>query len=157
MSIDKGGIYMKIKTADYVCSVCKARNVKLWRPYGDDAPLICATCAEERQSPREYDEVTWAKEKDGSYRGTPTGRKLPLERWKVNDVGKIPSFFGLGTDGKPACMTDQLSVDLSDVSESYTSGETTMIPACPNEDGNFWCYTTVPEEVCEWWDNLPTR
>ena len=157
MSIDKGGIYMQIKTTNYVCSVCNARNVKLWRPNNDDSPLICATCAEKRQSPREYGEMSWTKKADGSYKGIPTGKMLPLPKWTVNAKGKVPIYDGPGPEGLPQIMTDQLIVDLSDVSESYTSGETTMLPASPTEDGGFWGYTSVPEEVCEWWENLPTR
>lgn len=148
---------MKIKTDNYVCSICEKRNVKLWRPYGDTEPLVCAECAEKRQSPHEYAEMSWSKQKDGSYKGIPTGKMLPLPKWTVNAKGKVPIYEGPGPEGAPPIMTDQLIVDLRDVSKAYSSGSTTLIPASPDEDGEFWCYTSVPEEVCKWWEELPTR
>lgn len=42
-------------------------------------------------------------------------------------------------------MTDQLIIDLKDISKSYSSGRTNMIPSAPDEEGNFWGYTSVPE------------
>lgn len=106
---------MKIKTENYVCSICGKRNVKLWRPYMGTAPLICAKCAEKRQSPQEYEETIWKKEGEDQYVGTFTGKKLPLPKWEVNDKGKVPSYFGPGPEGMPERPTDQLLVDLSDV------------------------------------------
>lgn len=148
---------MKIKTDNYVCSICGKRNVKLWRPYMGTAPLICAECAEKRQSPQEYEETIWKKSSEKFYTGKFTGKKLSLPKWKVNEAGKVPSYNGPGPEGMPECMTDHLLVDLSDVSTSYTSGNTDLIPACPDEDGVFWGYTSVPEENCKWWEELPTR
>ncbi len=148
---------MKIKTENYVCSICGKRNVKLWRPYMDTSPLICAECAEERQTPKEYEETIWAKKADGSYTGTFTGKNLPLPKWKVNEKGKVPSYLGPGPNGVTESMTDQLIVNLADVSVSYSSGSTSMVPASPDENGDFWGYTSVPEEVCKWWEELPTR
>lgn len=148
---------MKIKTKDYVCSICGKRNVKLWRPYMGTSPLICAECAEKRQTPEEYEECIWKKESEGYYTGKFTGRMLPLPKWKVDEEGFIPSYQGPGPDGQPEAITDQLIVDLSDVSTSYSSKNTTMIPALPDENSDFWGYTSVPEEVCKWWKELPTR
>ena len=54
---------MKIKTENYVCSICGKRNVKLWRPYMDTSPLICAECAEKRQESREYEEKIFGARK----------------------------------------------------------------------------------------------
>ena len=34
----------------YVCSVCKKRGVKLWRPSGTSGPLLCEKCARERKT-----------------------------------------------------------------------------------------------------------
>ena len=141
---------------NYKCSICGRENVKLWRPYMDIEPLICATCAEERQSPWEYDEVKWEKQGPIS-RGIPTGRKLPLPKWVVDEKGKIPSYDGPGPDGKEHCKTDQLMVNLSDVSSSYRSGQTSMVPAVPCENGSMWGYTSVPQEGCDWWNALPTH
>ncbi len=137
----------------YECSICGRQNVKLWRPYMDTEPLICATCAEERQSPKEYVVCVW-KEQGDYHVGTHTERKLPLPKWEVNVEGKVPSYFGPGPDGFPMGMTDQLIVNLKDVSQAYSSGETTMVPAVPDEDGE---YTSVPENRCKWWEELPTK
>lgn len=158
MSIDKEDFKMKIKTDNYVCSICGKRNVKLWRPYMDITPLICAECAEERQSSREYEEKIWSKEGEARFSGIFTGRRQPLPKWKVNEKGKIPTDMGPVPEGMTMIpMTDQLLVNMSDVSAAYSSGRTSMIPACPDEDGNFWGYTSVPEENCKWWEELPTR
>ena len=149
---------MKIKTNNYVCSICGKRNVKLWRPYGYGAPLICAECAEKRQTPREYEKKIWHRLGKDRFCGKFTGEKLPLPKWKVNENGKIPTNMGPAPKGMTIIpMTDQLLVDLSDVSIEYSPGSTSMIPACPNEDGYFWSYTVVPEENCKWWEELPTR
>ena len=139
----------------YKCAICGRENVKLWRPYMDTEPLVCATCAEERQTPLEYEEKSW-KKKGGCYLGTPTGKKFPAPKWKVDDRGKIPCRFEPSHNGE-VLKTDQLTVNLIDVSKSYSSGHTTLVPAVPNEDGEYWGYTSVPPEYCEWWDNLPTR
>ena len=156
MSIDKEDFKMKVKTDNYVCSICGKRNVKLWRPYMDTTPLICAECAEERQSPREYEEKIWSKEGKW-FSGKFTGKKLPLQKWKVNESGKIPTDMGPTPEGTVIPMTEQLLIDMSDVSTAHSTGRTSMIPACPNEDGDFWGYTCVPEENCKWWEELPTR
>lgn len=143
---------------DYKCCVCGKKHVKLWRPYGDDAPLICAECAEKRQTPQEYEECSWKKDKGKeSYTGTYTGRILPLPKWRVNEKGLIPINRDPGPIGMPKAMTDQLIVNLSGISSSYTLDGTTLIPASPTNNGEFWSYTCIPEEVSKWWENLPTR
>ena len=149
---------MNVNIKNYKCAICGREHSKLWRPYMDVEPLICATCAEEMQSSMEYDEVVW--EKDGTtngYIGNPTGVKLPLPRWTINDDGKIPSYNGPGPDGLPDMLTDQLIVDLSNKFKNYSSGHTTIIPAVPYGNDGFWGYTAVPEDLCEWWRKLPTR
>ena len=95
----------------YKCSICSRQNVKLWRPYMGTEPLICAKCAEERQTTEEYDE----------------------------------------------CMTNQLKIDLKDVSDPEYAGVTTMVPAVPDENGDFWAYTSVSEDGFKWWEELPTK
>lgn len=139
-----------------VCSICGRKGVKLWRPYMSTRPLICAECAEKRQVPRECDKVIWRKE-NGQHVGKVTDEKISLPKWKVDKKGKIPSAFGPGPKGEPESMTDQLLIDLSRDFKSYSSGRTSMVPACPDEDGDFWGYTSVPDEVCKWWSELPTR
>ena len=80
-------------------------------------------------------------------------------KWRVNNEGLIPSSHGPEPKELPLSMTDQLVVDLSTVSESYSSGSTSMIPAVPDpeQDDAFWAYTAVPEGRCKWWKELPTR
>ncbi len=119
-------------------------------------PLICAECAEKRQTARECSEVIWRKEK-GKYVGKITDKKFSLPKWKVDENGKIPSWNGPGPKGMLERKQDQLTIDLSKDSKSYSSGRTSMVPACPDEDGDFWGYTSVTDEVCKWWDELPTR
>lgn len=141
---------------DYVCSICGRKGVKLWRPYMSTGPLICATCGEKLQAPRECDKVIWRKEK-GQHVGKITDEKMSLPKWKVDEKGKIPSAFGPGPKGEPEPMTEQLELDLSTVSRCHSSGRTSMVPACPADERSFWGYTAVPEEVCKWWEELPTR
>lgn len=136
----------------YVCAFCGREHVKLWRPYMGTEPLICAICAEERQSTRKHEEVTWRKEGD-HYIGTPTGKLLTLPKWTVNEKGRIPSMHGPGPDGIQLEMTDQLIINFKENSESWC----TMVPAVPDENGDFWGYTAVPDEGVKWWRNLPTR
>ena len=100
---------MKIKTDNYVCSICGKRNVKLWRPYMGTEPLICAECAEKRQSPREYREEVWETNKQLES-CTLTITSHPLPNWKVNKKGKIPTAVGPVSDGRPLPMTYKLLV-----------------------------------------------
>lgn len=141
---------------EYKCSICGKLGVKLWRPYGGCELLVCAECAEKRQSPIEYDEVTWKKEGE-KYIGEPTGRKLLLENWKVNEKGKVQNYDGPGPEGIQREMTYQLIVNFKKY--GYASGKTTLIPAIPYEncDDEFWKYGATPQEKVEWWENLPTR
>lgn len=142
----------------YVCSICGSVGVKLWRPYGGTDILICALCAEERQSPYEYDDLNWQKDiKENCYIRIKTGRKLKLDKWKVDKKGLVPSYRGPGPKKLKQEKTDQLIVDIGDVSELYTSGNTIMIPAVTDDNSNFYCYGALPEALCVWWRNLPTR
>lgn len=134
---------MKTINENYVCSICGKKSVKLWHPYiGGKSYLICAECAEKHQTPMEYQETIWYTREDGSYTGEFATRKIPLPKWSVDEEGKVPSYHGSEEEYK----TDQLIVDLSDMGLSIT----TLVPAAPDEDGNF------SEEICKW-TKLPTR
>ena len=148
---------MIIKTDDYICYFCGKQNVKLWRPHMETFPLICAECAENRQTPCEYEEVVWKKEGNGRYIGEFTGRRIPIPKWKVDENGEIPSYDGPGPEGEPMQMTDQPIVDLSDVLNTYLSNSSSMIPAFPDGNGNYLDYKSVPEELFKWWRKLPTK
>ena len=142
--------------SSYKCFICGREKVKLWRPYMDTEPLICAKCAEERQSSREYQECIYEKSGD-IYVGRYTGKWLALPKWTVDEKGKVPSYDGPGPEATLPQLTVQFIVNLNGVSESYSSGETVLIPAIPNEDGEFWGYTSVPEDDCKKWEDLPTK
>ncbi len=157
----------------YVCAICGTTKVKLWRPYMDTEPLICAKCAEERQAPHEYSVIaSWTPSKfpngedcwqgEYEYEDSPSGerviKKAPMEKWVIDDNGKVPSYIGSpGHDGVWCPITDQISVNLSDLFKSCSSGDTSMIPAVPDDDGGYWGYSSVPEEGCVWWRKLPTH
>ena len=141
----------------YKCSICGKEGVKLWRPYLDTEPLVCASCAEARQSPRIYEKANWEITEDGSWIGIPTENKVILPNWTIDDNGKIPSRYGYGPHKLPLTFTDMLEIDLRGISKTYQSGETNMIPAVPDEDGYFFGYTSVPKERCKWWENLPNK
>ena len=143
------------KTGDvpdfYICSKCKRKRVKLWRPEGSSKPLICAICAEKMQVRREYDEVYPYGFDEQSYSPKRTGRRIEMPLWYVDKDGLIPSslIFAPGPDGKFP-MVDALRVD----GKGYYS---TMYPAIPDDDGMYWCYGRLPEDGCDWWRKLPTH
>lgn len=143
-----------MENISYKCSVCGRQKVKLWRPYGDDTPLLCASCAENRQSPMEYEEVIWTETKDG-YLGKHTGKMLPLPKWKVNHEGFVPSWHGPGPKASAEYTTDQLIVNLKDVDERYSSGETTLVPAVLASLTSFYSYMLIPETRYQEWKKLP--
>ena len=95
----------------YNCSFCDRNAVKLWHPMNDVAPLICAKCAEKRQSALTYNEYKWSKNKREA---TLTGRKLPLAKWTVDEKGEVPSYAGPDANGVPFSYTSTLIVDLND-------------------------------------------
>ncbi|MBE5821263.1 MAG: hypothetical protein E7311_01570 [Clostridiales bacterium] len=141
---------------NYECSFCGKEGVKLWRPYGAFKPLVCAECAETRQSPIEYYVLTWKKEGE-KYIEEPTGEKLPLPKWIINEKGRVPNYRGPGPNGIEREMTDQLIINLKDV--GFDSGKTALVPAVPyeNYDDQFWTYGDVPQDKVEWWENFPTK
>lgn len=111
---------MEIKTDNYVCSICGKRNVKLWRPHTNTAPLICAECAEKQQTPRSYPEITicfFKKEGRLSYEEF-TGKIISLPEWEVNEEGEIPQDIVPSPERtKSIPMPNQLQVNISDVSK----------------------------------------
>jgi hypothetical protein len=159
--------------ASYVCSICNVTKVKLWRPYMGTQPLICAKCAEERQSLHEYNVIDhWVPGKHSNgydcwvgiykYELSPSLgyiiKKELMKKWTVDDNGKVPSYLGSPSPGGIWLpTTDQLSVDLSKLFKSCSSGDTSMVPAIPDNGGEYWGYTSVPEEGCLWWQKLPTH
>ena len=142
------------KTGDvpdfYICSKCKRKRVKLWRPEGSSTPLICAACAEKIQVRREYDEIYPYGFEGQSYQPKRTGRRIEAPLWYVDKDGLIPLLrFTPGPDGKFP-MTDKLEVD----GKGYYRA---IYPAIPDDDGKYWCYEKLPEDGCAWWRKLPTH
>lgn len=121
---------------NYCCSFCGRRNLKLWRPKEAQLPLVCAECAENRQTTgpccAKVEEIM--------------GRRLFVPRWEVNEQGEIPSCVACGNARTKSQMTNCLYVKLD------TGVCTELIPALPRNDGQ---NETV--ETNEWWEKLPTR
>lgn len=130
----------------YECSICKRKNVKLWRPYMDTKPLICAVCAEERQSLEMYDERAW-KKVSGIYKGKLTGTKLPLPKWKINEEGNIPSYKGPGPYGEPIEMIDNIRVNIEEFPNIASLKSICMVPAIADGEGCFYADNFVPEQL----------
>lgn len=146
-----------MEDADYKCSVCGRQGVKLWRPYRDPEPLICARCAEAIQSERQYFETTW-QEVDGKYVGIVTGNKLILRRWYVDSKGRIPSYLGPTPEGIPPHeKTDMLLVNPKGIVDKYNMNEIALNPAIPNEEGGFFNPDSVPDEAYKKWREIPTK
>ena len=139
----------------YACSICGRENVKLWRPYKNKKLLICAECAEKFQSLRVYNECTCEK-KDNQFIKKPTGEKVIL-RWRIDDKGRIPIYHGPVSKGVTMERTNKLTVNLKNVEKSCPSGDITIIPAVPDENGSFYKYASIPKEKYELWEKLPTK
>ena len=104
---------------EYKCSFCQQSMVKLWHPEGNSSPLICAKCAEARQSVRICNEYVWSR--DGK-RAKKTGNKSICKRWEVDDEGQIPSPVCLSQNSSPIGKITDLLVDFDGVA-------TKMVPA----------------------------
>ena len=141
----------------YKCTLCGRSNVKLWRPYLCSQPLICAACAEKRQSPLKYPEFEAVEDKDGKSHWELTGRNFSFPKWKVDDKGQIPYHVMFGMQKPTQVRTDQLYIDLTSFDRKrFPSKKTNLVPAIPDGKG-FWGYIKVPDSRHEWWENLPTR
>lgn len=140
----------------YVCHVCGRKYIKLWRPYAETEPLICAICAEKRQVPVSYNEIIWYK-RDGRYIKTFTGKKIELDEWTVDEKGTVPVYDGPGPEDSLMMRTDVLKIGISDISEVCLSKSTDMVPAILNEKGDFFKLGEITEEIKETWTNLPTK
>ena len=140
---------------DYRCSFCGKEGVKLWRT-DTEKFLICALCAEIRQSPMMIRKIV------PMYVGRapmPVERLVPLPHWKVNEKGRVPSscFFDPSPYKLNWKMTNHLIINLKEA--GFSSGRTTVVPAIPYENGEneFGADDSIPQDRVEWWENLPTR
>ena len=101
---------------DKKCVFCKKSGVKLWHNIQSEDTLICAKCAEIRQSKRMANEYIWF---NNGHLGVFTGNKIPLENWKVNEDGEIPGNSGIDPYGKPFSMTTTLLVNIDGISVPF--------------------------------------
>ena len=141
----------------YKCWICKKEGVKLWRPYMDTEPLICAKCAEERQTEREYEEKSWSKQGE-IFVGTPTGKMHQLPKWEVNGKGKIPTGEGLVPDGTESeNTTNMLEIKFLPNDRVYYTYRVSMVPALPDGKGDYISYLAMPPEEYKKWEELPNE
>lgn len=148
---------MYAEKRDYKCYICGKKGVKLWRPYGDSDPFICAQCAEKRQIKMQYNKRIWSKNPDGTVEGVRTFRWMPLPIWTVNEDGLVPSYEGPNQNGENIPSTPRLIIYLERGISERHSGKTELLPAIPHKNGGVWTYVAAPEECLLWWRNLPTR
>jgi DNA-directed RNA polymerase subunit RPC12/RpoP len=139
----------------YMCSVCGKQGVKLWRTRTKKI-LVCAECAEKAQVRLRYNEKKWILVSNDGEVGILTGKKLLLRKWKVNKKGMVPSYDGPGPKGKPR-RTNELIVDLSKISDVYSSEKISMIPAVQTDDGDYYEIKQIPVDAYKNWEKLPTR
>ncbi len=125
---------MEFFNCDYRCSICGKTDVKLWRLHLYTEPLICATCAEKRQIPV----------------------SRTSKNWLINDSGKIFLRFGPSSENSNL-MTYKLLIDLKDYFNEKESVVVDLIPAIPDNDGDFFGYSSSTTQVPAWWENLPTH
>lgn len=141
---------------NYACSICGKGEVKLWKTSLCNEFLICAECAEARQSPRQCNELNWVKTVDG-YSGRPTGKRVFLSSWKVDEEGFVPKQMPPGPEGIPVSKTHQLMINLKNDIASCNSDTTCVIPAILDKKGNYLKYSSAPKSRINWWQSLPTR
>lgn len=126
---------------NYQCGFCGRKEVKLWCPYSLSEPLICAICAEKRQS-----FITYVVRDS---KNVPL-RKEKVPHWHVDEKGRVPAY-SFPTSGD---VVDNLIVNVHDVGGSYRQA---MFPAVVDENGEFYPYHQIPESEYSKWENLPTR
>lgn len=136
----------------YECSFCGKEGRKLWKPQAKKI-LICAKCAEKRQTPitylqREYKKIGDKLVVEG------TKGKAVLPRWKVDKNGQVPSYDGPGIEGEPKVMVDNLQITFEDDGKIRNYN---MYPAVPNGRGGFYKYESIPDKEYKKWEKMPTR
>lgn len=125
---EKKGIYKTGEVPEsYRCTICGAHGVKLWRVYGANLDQQMLFCA------------CCAEKKQSPRKDLD---EIDLVPWVVDEMGRIPSSF-FSED-----RTDQLQI------KCYG----TIVPAIPTEEAdNYYGYTSVPQNGCNWYYKLPTR
>ena len=138
----------------YECSFCGKNGRKLWKPLIKKEPLICAKCAEKRQTQIIYLQRAYAKIGD-KYVVTGTKGKAILPKWKVDKNGQVPSYDEPSIEGTPKVMVDNLQITVK-----YENGKIknyNMFPAVLNKKGGFYRYESIPDKDYDAWEELPTN
>ena len=136
---------IRTEKINYQCDFCGRNDVKLWKPYSLAEPLICAECAEQRQS-----KVTYVVRDENNNAQS----KSILPSWMVDDKGKVGSYNGT-IPGREPEKVDNLIIDMRDVGGSYRQN---MFPAVvDSENVVFYEYHSIPKEAYQKWEELPTR
>lgn len=136
--------YSKNETPpNYKCHECGVGGVKLWRDYQtflEHQSLLCLKCACDEQgkvrTPTENGDSFYTGKIHYWYR---TKTMLP-DHWNGYDPKKGPPKDAVETKEERE-TTDQIGW---------------RVPAVPTkENDTYWGYTSVPDDGCKWWDNLP--
>lgn len=130
----------RVAKINYQCDFCGRSDVKLWKPYSLEEPLICAECAERRQSKLNY----VVRDENNKAQG-----KSILPSWTVDNKGKVSAYNGTSE------KVDNLIIDMKDVGGSFRQ---TVFPAVvDNENTVFYEYHSIPKDAYQKWEELPTR
>lgn len=136
--------YAKSETpSSYTCSKCGATGIKLWRDYQTMVCYLSLYC------------LDCACKKEGKVR-------TPTEDGKSLYTGKIYCWYRTADspDGLWHGYDPTNGVPVGAI-ETMLDWERTdqigwLVPAVPTkENDTFWGYSSVPENGCNWWDNLP--
>ncbi len=141
---------------NYVCSICGKNGVKLWRPNSEVSPLVCAICAEKRQSSIKYLEQTWVKTGE-HYVSEYKEKRLLSHVCKIDDRGKVYLYNENMPKKNQKGFADDLTITIQEDSKESSKYITHMIPAVINELGEIIIHTSIPKELYRLWEKLPTR
>ncbi|MDD4375225.1 MAG: hypothetical protein PHR25_00355 [Clostridia bacterium] len=141
---------------NYECSICEKKGVKLWRPNGETNPLVCASCAEERQSSIKYLEQTWVK-MGNHYVSGYKEEKLLNHVCKIDEKGKVHLHNENIPKKNQNGAVDDLIITFKENCNEKSTCITRMIPAVLNELGEILINKPIPRELYILWEKLPTR
>jgi hypothetical protein len=132
----------------YKCDVCGVEGVKLWREYStflDHQSLYCLNCANKNQGKNAipYDD------KKVSYLG---------DMWQYRTEQDIKDGWKRDKRWRLGFKIEDVPVDAAQFEKEVLITDTIgwLVPAALTvEMDTFWGYTSVPQDRCEWWYNLP--
>jgi hypothetical protein len=133
----------------YKCDVCGVEGVKLWREYStflDHQSLYCLDCACKNQK------------KEGI---TPTedGKSLyhQTDKWMYRTTIDILDGARRGDWWRIAENKEKIPPNAVETKKNVECHDQIgwLIPAAPTKEfDSFWGYTSVPQDMCEWWYSL---